>query len=130
MAEPSDRPAAVADSTSPPALLLAVEAEGCFPDGVGCGGVVPADPLGVARKLGEQAAVTQHHGVAQQVGHDIDDAGLGDDVPDAPARLVPVDHVVVAPAGGRGLRQQVVDIGADLGDLGCAANWMRSKRPS
>ena len=24
-----------------------------------------------------------------------------------------------------GLRQQVVDIGADLGDLGCAANWMR-----
>ena len=83
---------------------------------------MPADPLGVAGQFGEQVAVPQHHGVAQQVGHDIDDAGLGDDVPDAPARLVPVDHVVVAPAGGHGLRQQVVDVGADLGDLGGREN--------
>ena len=37
------------------------------------GGVlVPADPLGIARKLGEQVAVTQHHGVAQQVRDDVD----------------------------------------------------------
>ena len=56
--------------------------------------------------------------VAQQVGDYIDDAGLGDDVPDAPAGLVPVDHVVVAPAGGQRLGYQVVNLGPNLGDLG------------
>ena len=38
---------------------------GCERPVGGC--LVPADPLGVAGQLGEQVAVPQHHGVAQQV---------------------------------------------------------------
>ena len=58
------------------------------------------------------------HGVAQQVRDDVDDAGLGDDVPDAAAVLVPVDDLVVVPARGQGLGQQLVDVAPDLSDLG------------
>ena len=83
------------------------------------GGVlVPADPLGVAGQLGEQVAVAQHHGVAQQVRNSVDDAAVGHDVPDAPAVLVPVDHLVVVPPRRQRPRQQVVDVGPNLGDLG------------
>ena len=39
---------------------------------------MPGDPLGVAGQLGEQVAVAQDHRVAQQVRHDVDDAGLED----------------------------------------------------
>ena len=83
------------------------------------GGVlVPGDPLGVAGELGEQVAVAQDHRVAQQVRDDVDDAGLGHDVPDAPTTLVPVDHLVAVPPRRQRLGQQVVDVGPDLGDLG------------
>ena len=59
----------------------------------------------------------QHHGVAQQVRNDVDDAAVGHDVPHATAVLVPVDHLVVAPPGRQRPGQQVVDVGPDLGDL-------------
>ena len=60
--------------------------------------LVPGDPLGVAEVLGEQVAVAQDHRVAQQVRDDVDDAAVGHDVPDAPATLVPVDHLVAVPS--------------------------------
>ena len=42
---------------------------------------------------------------------------LGDDVPDAPAVLVPVDRLVVVPPRRQRPEQQVVDVDPDLGDL-------------
>ena len=79
---------------------------------------MPGDPLGVAGQLGEQVAVAQDHRVAQQVRDDVDDAGLGHDVPDAPAALVPVDHLVAVPPRRQRLGQQIVDVGPNLGNLG------------
>ena len=62
-------------------------------------------------------AVPQHHGVAQQVRDDVDDAAVGHDVPDAPATLLPVDHLIVVPPRRQRPGQQVVDVGPILGDL-------------
>ena len=61
--------------------------------------------------------VAQDHGLAQQVRNDVDDAAVSHDVPDAPAVLVPVDHLVVAPPGRQRPGQQVVDLGPYLGGL-------------
>ena len=58
---------------------------------------MPGDPLGVAGEFGAQVAVAQDHRVAQQVRDDVDDATVGHDVLDAPAALVPGDHLVSVP---------------------------------
>ena len=78
---------------------------------------MPADPLGIAGQLGEQVAVPRDHGVAQQVRDDVDDAAVGHDVPDAPAVLVPADHLIVVPPRRQRPGQQVVGLGPSLGNL-------------
>jgi len=58
---------------------------------------VPADLLGVAGELGEEVAVAQDRGVAEQVRNDVDDAAVGHDVPNC-SRYTGVTPVKFAPS--------------------------------